>query len=378
MWKIRPTAPTLLTMLESLHIKSFRGLADVPFDGLRPINILVGENNSGKTSVLEAIMLAMAPGSSKNWFQILQARDAAWNPQSFGEMAKWLFPVIGRDHIDERKPIELQWAMNGGGESLRLVFGQSVEVVPVPKKRDGVAVIEEEPLTTTTLATEWSSQETGTKSGEIIFAQAPSSSRYTQPIKLDASLERIPARRCILVKPQAHRFGRFPGESLSSAIKAGEKEAVVNFLQMFDPDLAEIDIVGERFGTSIYVQHRKLGPMPIHAFGDGMRKAVLVAGMAFEAEGGLLLLDEAEVALHVSSQDQFFRALFELCQRLKVQVVLTTHSLEAVDAVLKACAGADDRLTAFRLEKPDGSLRLTRYPGPLLRETRYDMGFEIR
>ena len=128
--------------------------------------------------------------------------------------------------------------------------------------------------------------------------------------------------------------------------------------------------------------------MPLHAFGDGMRKAVVTAGLAFEVArreadggpkpGGLLLLDEAEVALHVSSQKDFFSALIGLCRKLEVQLFLTTHSLETVDAILQACEGKDEDLAAYRLAKKGPRTSITSYPGAFLRETRYEMGFEIR
>lgn len=43
-------------MYESVHIRGFRGLQDVRFDALRRVNLIVGRNNSGKTSLLEALV----------------------------------------------------------------------------------------------------------------------------------------------------------------------------------------------------------------------------------------------------------------------------------------------------------------------------------
>src|SRR6266545_1340278 len=44
-------------MFTNLHIERFRGIAALDLDGLKPINLLVGRNNTGKTSVLEALFL---------------------------------------------------------------------------------------------------------------------------------------------------------------------------------------------------------------------------------------------------------------------------------------------------------------------------------
>ena len=42
-------------MFQKIHIKAYRGLKDIALDELGRVNIIVGENNTGKTSILEAI-----------------------------------------------------------------------------------------------------------------------------------------------------------------------------------------------------------------------------------------------------------------------------------------------------------------------------------
>ena len=44
-------------MLEKLHIRNYRIFRDLEIDQLRRINLIAGRNNSGKTSLLEAIFL---------------------------------------------------------------------------------------------------------------------------------------------------------------------------------------------------------------------------------------------------------------------------------------------------------------------------------
>ncbi|MDR1610264.1 MAG: AAA family ATPase [Candidatus Symbiothrix sp.] len=46
-----------MIQLESLKIQNFRGFDDLEMNGFSKINVLLGENNSGKTSVLESIFL---------------------------------------------------------------------------------------------------------------------------------------------------------------------------------------------------------------------------------------------------------------------------------------------------------------------------------
>ena len=41
--------------LDSLKIRRFRGLSDFDLDGLGSFNVLLGANDAGKTTILEAI-----------------------------------------------------------------------------------------------------------------------------------------------------------------------------------------------------------------------------------------------------------------------------------------------------------------------------------
>ena len=47
-------------MIKDLYIKNFRGFDSIKIDNLKKINFLVGKNNSGKTSLLESIMLILS------------------------------------------------------------------------------------------------------------------------------------------------------------------------------------------------------------------------------------------------------------------------------------------------------------------------------
>lgn len=60
-------------MLRDLRIKGFRGLRDLAMSGLGRVNLLVGTNNCGKTSVLEAMSLLSARGTAA-WLWQVQSR----------------------------------------------------------------------------------------------------------------------------------------------------------------------------------------------------------------------------------------------------------------------------------------------------------------
>ena len=369
-------------LLQSFHIRSFRGLKNVSLENLGRINLLVGENNSGKTSILESLLMFGAPGVSRNWLRILNARDVGLSDDNIGEVVSWLFPVIGRERSDEREEIILEGVSDSRRESLRLKFQMETEILENRIRELGrYSEIPEDSERTRKIAhlyAEWFSEADGAKSGAMVFGSSERrmGPRFA-PVFDDAikNIRRLPVE---FVKPHAHRLGRMSVGALTNAVWRQQKDLLVGVLQIFDADITGVEMIDGPFEPSLVINHRKLGAMPLHAFGDGLRKAVVVTGYALRAENGILLLDEAETALHVHAQDKFFAGLHQLCEKLNVQVFMTTHSLDAVDSVLRAVGSHSESVVGFHLNKVDDVRSLKRLSGDMLERLRFERGLDIR
>jgi AAA15 family ATPase/GTPase len=53
-------------MLQQLHLQNFRGFESLELPNLRRVNLIVGRNNTGKTSVLEALYLLLTSAKQRN------------------------------------------------------------------------------------------------------------------------------------------------------------------------------------------------------------------------------------------------------------------------------------------------------------------------
>ena len=61
--------------IDSLNINAFRGIHDLTLHHLNHFNIIAGDNNSGKTSILEAIALLKNPSYIYNVLKTSRMRD---------------------------------------------------------------------------------------------------------------------------------------------------------------------------------------------------------------------------------------------------------------------------------------------------------------
>lgn len=66
--------------------------------------------------------------------------------------------------------------------------------------------------------------------------------------------------------------------------------------------------------------------------GEGMRRVLQIVLKLVNARDGLLLIDEFENGLHYSVQPKVWTMLFELAEKLNVQVFATTHSWDCIKA----------------------------------------------
>jgi predicted ATP-dependent endonuclease of OLD family len=99
-------------VIQNLQINSFRGLKGLNLSELGSVNILVGKNNSEKTTILEAISIACNPLDPVQWVGTSKRRldfgrrSVALNPSL--ESIKWLFPQENSDLNDRQYQGEIE------------------------------------------------------------------------------------------------------------------------------------------------------------------------------------------------------------------------------------------------------------------------------
>lgn len=76
-------------MLKSLTIENFRAFDSLTLDGLNRINLIAGENNTGKTGVLEALHLLFCDPDKLSEFPGL-FRQAQNSRDDFDSFWNWL------------------------------------------------------------------------------------------------------------------------------------------------------------------------------------------------------------------------------------------------------------------------------------------------
>lgn len=117
--------------------------------------------------------------------------------------------------------------------------------------------------------------------------------------------------------------------------------------------------------------------MPANLAGDGVPAMLTLAFRLAEARSGsLFLIEEPETCLHPAAIQQVAAAL-AVAARRGAQVVLTTHSLELIDALV-AVPDLGDQLSLQVLRLRQGTLKVVRWTGEEIRLARTTIEQDLR
>ncbi len=375
--------------LEHLTIHQFRGLKNLELRDLGTINLLVGANNSGKTSVLEAIAIYCRPLDPKAWLNTSWSREIKSSRKPQLDALRWLFPqgsqedsgqiiLSGEGHFSLRKlqaiyqEIEGTFTQNESEEDL------SSEVIGDDLIERGADLI----LTATT--TEKSLFKEQEEITEEIFELWESQRSIFGRKRSDLAL---PVET---ISPFSHRIEQLQVKSLSNAIEQRFKSEIIELLQNLDQGIINLEILSTSRDRKerLYIDHKDIGIAPLSAFGDGVRRLLYIASTLVKAKGGVLLIDELESSIHTQVLDRSFSWLIKACQEREIQLFVTTHSLEAVDALLNSIEklqyhNGDNNnfnrdLVLYRLKQDESKTVVKRFGLEKLHRLRENLGQEVR
>lgn len=379
--------------IEQFEVASFRALGGVRLTDLAPMNLIVGGNNSGKTSVLEALGIFAAPMDLVEWSWVARMREARalahiGDALSAIDAIRWLFPQVAHSHSDaEILPIKME---AGGHWPLQRLEAQcySIQGLPPEPRRytsrrsssDEIAIEDGWHLVVDTLF------KNGRGGQPALFEDQPEHLRLEVDLWPTSGFAQRPRNRAERLKtvtlgPYSHRNQPLQVRAFSRSIREGGRRPVVELLRGIEPKLADLEIVaGPMDRPMLLVRHVDAGLVPVSVMGDGFRRALSIGLGLYEARGGLLLIDEIETAFHVSALDKVFPWLMEVAEDMDVQVFATTHSLEAIQAITASNAVSRHLpVAAYHLEQSAmGQKQVKRYSADMLIRLVRDRGLDIR
>ncbi|MEZ4296702.1 MAG: AAA family ATPase [Polyangiaceae bacterium] len=325
---------------QSISLGRYRAMTGVVFSDLGRVNLVVGTNNAGKTSVLEAVYLLANQSDPRALLELLRRRTRV----DLGAAPAFLVTQLPREvalsgHYDARQ---------GNAVSLAL----TVKDEPEDTDEDWASYLR-------TLIIDAVYAGRAQRSVTDFFAGRTRRTRLTgEPRWLSSSVFHSPFS---LSDPDL--LARCYEESIRLKLK----ERVVEFIRSnVDGGIRDVALANEH--RRFLVTHDAFGEaVDLASFGEGIQRVFLTGLLFAGARGGVVLIDEFENALHTGLLLEFTKFVHQLAFEFECQVFLTTHSKETVDAFLLNGYRIDEVVAYLLKRENDATKSVVRFRGPDLK-----------
>ena len=361
-------------MYSSIRIQGYRGLDSFRLCGLGRVNLLVGTNNCGKTSILECIELLRSAGHP-SVLSAIAARRGEWTRAGAGDARGTPVPrpnLVDVLHMFANRglenPIRIEAERAGGADPA--AWNDQVTVcvqAPSPSEHDerGPEPEEEEEEeddddARLVLHVKWSGAQDDHRDPVILLP----TSRLRHPSDLRRALRLGPWRN---LARQPVRFVKATGvtaadvfETLSEFVLTPKEEAVTRALRIVEPAIERIAPVDlgrhdhDAPGGVVLKLRDVPDRVPIGSMGDGLWRMLGLALALADAEGGVVLIDEIDSGFHYSVMEDMWRMLGEQAVALSVQVFATTHSRDCYESLAAVATSETGDVTIQRIDRGRG------------------------
>lgn len=322
------------TLMRQIEIEGFRSFRSLRVEGLARVNLVVGKNNSGKTSLLEAVDLLGHPGDADPIWDAA-ARRGERTTEAKGRLLADVGPlfhgfegVIGKEaRIASRsaqpEQRECKIVLRSRERQQRLEFSDYVGNTPELRLAHELACTWSDPPSSVEVAV--------THQGWMDYRSLRGVEQREVPLTRLVTSDALPPATLAAL--------------LGRTLLTDDEAPLLESLRRIEPHLERVAIsVDENtpFGRGS-VKARITGkakPVYFGSLGEGMWRLLGVALSLVQTER-VVLFDEVDTGLHFTVLPDLWTLVIETARRLDLQVIATTHSLDCLVALHRAAADLD-------------------------------------
>ncbi|WRG61645.1 ATP/GTP-binding protein [Helicobacter pylori] len=350
-------------MIQSVRIKNFKNFKNTQIDGFTKLNIITGQNNAGKSNLLEALYCLVGK-SMHPCTNVLEIYDNIRKEPLTSESKSLMFYGL-----DTEKEIQIVTTLdNNQTLDLQIKFIAS----------ENQKVIESQ-IIPTAEQTQMPSQLNFTlkKNNEEIYNdhlnidKFPNQSGYNRKFKNfePSQLQKLlPFESAAIITPsdaayrQAHMI-----QAVSKICSNNQLEEELNkHLNQFDNNIQSIS-----FNTNNQLKLKVKNikeKVPLSVFGDGLKKYLYIVSAFMADNAKTIYIDEVENGLHFSRMKLLLRCVIDFINDNKdgnLQVFMTTHNQEFIEILDQVIREKDfvHQTKLFCLEQYNGSIVAEPYYG---------------
>ncbi len=305
--------------IEQIKIENFRGLDKFEILNFGQINLFVGKNNCGKSSILESVFLS---AGMSNPLLPTNVNNFRGLNKSVNDL-KYIFHKLKFDKI----PV---FAIRTDENIER-----KLEIHPVFKqnfKNDNIQKNSEDELFLMNTSTSIPSI-----SGiDLIFTKKEKHSKLQkgkssfsfvneQEIKINQEKKYQEKMQAVYIASDSKEKNALP--RFSEIVKRKKENTILSALQKIDSKIISIQALPD----GLYLNHIDFEELiPSNLAGDGIRRYLNIVTTVAEKPNSIILIDEIENGLHFSAHSALWNSILSLSKDLNIQLFITTHNIETL------------------------------------------------
>ena len=301
--------------LKNIEIKNFRGIDHLKIDDFSRVNVFLGQNSSGKSSVLECLLLVMGMSNPDLPQKINAIRSRSYS--GLGELG-YMFhnydlrvkPEIISELFDETKrhlSLDLTYIFDGETQA-DMQNGQ----IPTSETKTFLNTLKMQ------FEVEAEQHKTSHDCSITVNQQGVISNRKLAEGYLEKN-------NVVLLSSDLAAVN--PTNDLVELAKRKKKEVVTERLKFFDNRITALEILN----NVAYVGLEGIDQLlAVNMQGDGLRRYLNIVAASANPMNNILLIDEIDNGLHYSAYKKLWEAIFALATSTNKQIFVTTHNKETL------------------------------------------------
>lgn len=296
--------------LSDFWVRGFRCFDFLGIPRLSRLNLVTGKNNTGKTTLLEALRVHACSASPDDLCVMLDSRGESKGRDAPSALATIFGEETVADALNETHTL----GPRAAPLSLSLRKYRQDHVGRLLESRDRA-------------------------DAEIFLVAEIAGRKQEEKVRADWAALRNPFVTWSPLRPSF--FVGLEGVSVKDmdarwqqAVLDGEDSSMIEALQVLEPTMSRLAFVHDIDGSqrAVVAFQGKRKPRPLESLGAGVHRLLGLLLACHGSKGGLLLVDEIDTGLHYSVQVRMWELLAAWSVKFDVQIVATTHSLDCVRA----------------------------------------------
>jgi AAA ATPase-like protein len=316
-------------MLKSFSAKNFRGLKDFEVHNLTRINLIVGDNDVGKTALTEALFAHLAQG---NILALVQLKGFRRSPFVADESCWDDF----FHNFDTSLNIELASIdAKGVDRTSRISVGRKTQMNVAVPSASGTNVEGQQQRILSAAAMY--------RPLRVEFKTSSAKEPFSNELTFDPQRRTFTQIAEFTPEPNSFYFSTAGPPELEGLVRnlsnilVGKKQSdVIALGKTIEANIQGLSVASPKGLPEVFVDTGEATLMPLTLFGSGVVRAIGIGSAIPAHQGGVVLVDEIETGIYFSRLGEFWRTIFEMAKKDDVQIVATSHSDECVRAAIDA------------------------------------------